>query len=93
MGAEHPWRQQVNDLADKLCGEKAVSEAAQWLPPTPSNRPMHPGWGHTEWEGWQQWGDEHWLGQWFLSWWQPSHDWEQNQASGGDSRPGARGPG
>ena len=27
VGAEHAWRQQVNDLADKLCGEKAAKLA------------------------------------------------------------------
>ena len=27
VGADHAWRQQVNDLADKLCGEKAAELA------------------------------------------------------------------
>ena len=50
--------------------QQAVSEAAQRIPPRPppANRAANPAWGHEEWEGWQQWGDEHWSGGWSSSW-------------------------
>ena len=67
--------------------QQAVSEAAQRVPPMPppAKRAAHPGWGNEEWEGWQQWGDEHWSGGWSSSWWGATRDWDQAQSSGGDT--------
>ena len=53
--------------------------------PPPAKRVAHPGWGHEEWEGWQQWGDEHWSGGWSSSWWGATRNWDQAQSSGGDT--------
>ena len=67
--------------------QQALSEAAQRIPPRPppANRAANSVWEHEEWEGWQQWGDEHWSGGWSSSWWGASRDWEQAQSSGGDT--------
>ena len=67
--------------------QQAVSEAAQRVPPMPppAKRASHPGWGHEEWEGWQQWGDERWSGGWSSSWWEASREWDQAQSSGRDA--------
>ena len=61
-------------------GKKARAQRVPPMPP-PAKRAAHPGWGHEEWEGWQQWGDKHWSGEWSSSWWGATRDWDQAPSS------------